>query len=230
MSMKYYDEEAYVKAYPLMEEIIPLYRGTDKSEILNYRYAYANFYLKDYVIAGYHFKKFTQIFQSSPRAEEALFMSAYCNYMNSPVYSLDQTNTYVAIDEFKRFRSMYPQSSLNDSAQGYIDELQAKLERKAYENAKLFYTTENYKAAVVALENLVKDYPSSSNEMEVYFLILESSYLLAINSVESKKEERIYNTIEAYYNFVDNFDDKRYVKEAEQMYQSILRHQEGLKK
>ena len=228
MATMYYEKGDYSKAFPLYEEIGPLFRGSDRSEEINYRYAYCNYHLKDYILAGYHFQRFYTVFPLSERSEDAMFMSAYCFYFNSPVYSLDQSNTYEALGEFKKFSNTYPTSELIDSALSLTNEMNDKLERKSFENAKLQYTMENYKSAVVALNNFLRDFPQSSYEQESTFLILESSYLLAINSVQKKKEERINNTIDAYYNFVDNFANEKYLKESEEMYDSILEERDNL--
>lgn len=227
-AVKYYAEEEYNKAFPLLEEILPLYRGSDKSEELNFYYAYCNYYLNDFILAGYHFQKFYNIFPLSERAEDAMFMSAYCYYLISPVYTLDQSNTYEAIEEFQKFGKNYPTSELSDSALVLMNNLLYKLEIKSYENAKLHFTTENYKAAIVAFDNFLKDYPNTEYDEEVNFYVLKSSFLLAKNSVNKKKEERINNTIDAYYNFVDNFDDEKYLKESENMYDQILKEREKL--
>ncbi len=227
---KLYEKGDYNKAYPLYDEIIPLYRGTKKSEMLNYRYAKCNYYLSDYILSGYLFQKFYNLFPTSEYAEEAMFLSAYCYYLTSPVFSLDQTNTIDGIDEFTRFRNTYPTSPLVDSAISLSNQLRAKLDKKAYENAKLYYRTENYKASIVALQNFLRDHPGTEYEKEVNFLILKSSYMLAMNSILKKKEERINNTIDAYYNFVDNFDDEKYLKESENMYDSILKERDKLLK
>lgn len=229
-AIKYYNEGNYNKSYPLLEEIIPLYRGTEKSEDLNYKYAYCNYYLSDFIMAGYLFQKFYNLFPASKNAEEAMFLSGYCYYLTSSVYSLDQTNTNESISEFNKFRNTYPTSSLVDSAISITNQLKGKLERKAYENARLYYTTENYKASVVALQNFLRDYPNTKYEKEANFLILKSSYLLAMNSIIKKKEERINDTIDAYYNFVDNFADEKYLKESEEMYDSILKERDKLLK
>ncbi|MEQ8323215.1 MAG: outer membrane protein assembly factor BamD [Vicingaceae bacterium] len=227
-AMKYYDEEDYNRAYPILEEIAPLFRGTERSEEINFRYAKCNYYLRDYILAGYHFQRFYSVFPLSDLAEEAMFLSAFCFYMNSPVYSLDQSNSYESIGEFKKFLNTYPASPLIDSAQNMVTEMNLKLEHKAFEIARLQFTTENYKASIVAFNNFLRDYPGTSYEKEANFLVLRSSYLLAMNSVQSKKEDRINDTIDAYYNFVDNFDDEKYLKESEIMYDSILKERQNL--
>lgn len=229
-AIKYYVEGNYNKSYPLLEEIIPLYRGTEKSEDLNFKYAYCNYYLSDFIMAGYLFQKFYNLFPASKYAEEAMFLSGYCYYLTSSVYSLDQANTNESISEFNKFRNTYPTSALVDSAISISNQLKGKLERKAYENARLYYTTENYKASVVALQNFLRDYPNTKYEKEANFFILKSSYLLAMNSIIKKKEERINDTIDAYYNFVDNFADEKYLKESEDMYDSILKERDKLLK
>ena len=105
-----------------------------------------------------------------------------------------------------------------------------KLERKAYEKARLYYKTENYKASVTALRNFMRDFPGSKYDEEASFIVLKSSYLLALNSIVKKKEDRINDTIDAYYNFVDNFDDESYLKESEKMYDLILKERDRLYK
>ena len=226
MAIKYYEKDDYLRAYPIFEEIIPLLRGTQKAEVAMYYYAYCNYYLADYYLAGYSFKKFYKTYPNSEHAEEALFMHAYCDYINSPVYSLDQTNTKNAIDELQLFINTYPTSARADTSTKLIEELRAKLERKSYENAKLYYKTEYYKSAIIALNNTLKDFPNTERAEEISFLILKSKYLLAINSVLSKKEERMDDVIDSYYTFVDQYSSSQYIKEAQSMYDRVIQEKE----
>ena len=110
-----------------------------------------------------------------------------------------------------------------------IDELRLKLEKKAFDNAKLYYLTENYKSATVALQNMLRDIPDSPHREEIEFLVVKSSYLLADNSIESKKEERLTNTIENYHKFVDKYKDSKYIKDAESYYVDALRELDKMK-
>jgi outer membrane protein assembly factor BamD len=217
-AIEYYEKDDYLRAYPIFEEIIPLLRGTDKAEVATYYYCYSNYYLSDYYLAGYHFKKFHKTYPTSTHAEEALFMTAYCSYINSPTYKLDQTNTKNAISDMQIFVNAYPKSTLVDSCNKLIDELRAKLELKSYNNAKLYFKTEYYKSAIIALNNTLKDFPNTDKVEEINYLILKSKFLLAINSVLSKKAERLEDVIESYYTFVDQFASSKYIKECESMY------------
>lgn len=225
-AMELYNEEDYSRALPLLEELVPLYRGTEKGKRIYYFYCYTEYNLGYRISAAYHFKQFSNTYPNSEESEDALFMAAYCNYLESPIPSLDQAPTYQALEELQIFANTYPKSPLLDSANNLVDELRAKLEAKAYLNASQYYKIRRYKAAIVALNNFQEEYPLSNYSEQVKLLILQSYYYLATNSVEEKKEERFDEGIEAYYDFIDNFAGGKYVNEAEDYYARLTRERE----
>lgn len=226
---EYYKDGQYNKALSLFDELGTLFRGSARSEEVQFYIADCHYQLKDYYFANYYYKNFSKTYPTSPRSEIASFRAAYCSYLNSPISSLDQTETTQAIDEFQNFLDRYPATSLKDSTNSMIDELRLKLERKAFDNAKLYYLTENYKSANIALENMKRDFPDSPHREEIEFLIVKSSYLLAMNSIESKKEARLNQTIENYHKFVDSYQNSKYIKKAEEYYADAVRELERMK-
>lgn len=220
-AVKYYEKKDYYHALQLFEELISVYRGTSKAEMSYYYYTYCTYYVDDFTMAAYHFNNFVQSYPSSSHAEEMQYMYAYCFYLDSPVSSLDQSSTIEAIDKFQIFTNKFPNSKKVDDANKRIDELRVKLEEKSFNNARLYYKTENYQAAVVAFNNMLKDYPSSIYKEEALFLSLKSSYLFANNSIEAKKPERLKAAMEEYYKLVDNFPQSRYLRDAEKIFESI---------
>src|SRR5690606_17164297 len=126
---------------PLFEELIAIYRGTEKAENLYYMYAFCDYHLQDYILAAHRFGQFVKTFPLSKKAEECQFMIGYCNYLNSPKFTLDQTQTIAAINEFQLFSNLYPKSTLVDSSNKIIDELIIKLEKKNFEIAKFYLKT-----------------------------------------------------------------------------------------
>jgi len=225
-AIEYYEGGEYEKASPLFEELIPLYRGTDKGQEIFFYYAYTSFYQGYLISAAYHFRKYSSTYPLSERAEEALFMSAYCNYLDSPVPTLDQTPTKLALEELQIFVNTYPQSDLVDSANVLVDELNLKLETKAFLNAKQYYKIRKYKAAITALENMLTDYPGSRYAEETKYLIVLSYYELAINSIDEKKLERFDEGIAAYIDFIDNFADGSFSNEAQITYAKMVKKRE----
>jgi len=225
-SVEYYENEEYAKSLPLLEELIPLYKGTEKGKKIYFYYCYTNYYLNYMIAAAYHFKRFANTYPHSEEAEDALFMSAFCNYLESPVPTLDQAPTRQALEELQTFANTYPKSPLLDSANKLVDELRAKIETKDYLNAFQYYKIKRYKAAIVALENFQEQYPLSSFSEEVKLLVIKSYYYLAVNSIEEKKGERFEDGINAYFDFIDNFADGKNVNEAEMYYARLVRERE----
>lgn len=217
-AIKYYEEEKYDKAMPLLEELIPMFRGTEKAEKVYYCYCYCNYQMDLLYAAAYHFKKFARTYPLSEHAQHMLFMHAYSNYQLSPISSLDATYTKKAINSFQYFINTYPEHELVDSSNTMMDKLRAKLEEKSYENSKQYYKIFEFKAAIIALNNTLIDFPETKHREEIMFLILKSNFLLAENSIEKKKLERINNTIEAYYTFVDSYKESKYLKEAQTIF------------
>lgn len=220
-AVKYYEKKDYYHALQLFEELVSIYRGTNKAEKSYYYYAYCTYYVDDYVTAAYHFSSFTQSYPSSEYAEEMQFMFAYCYYLDSPGPTLDQTSTLQAIEKFQLFINKYPSSSRVAEANKLIDELRLKLETKTFYNARSYFRTMNYKAAITAFENLRKDYPSGTFDEEAGFMILKSAFELARQSVPEKQDARYREAGEYYLQFIDKFPQSRYLREAEKIYGSI---------
>lgn len=227
-ALEYYAEEDYQRALPLFEELIAVTRGTSRSETVYYHYAYCYYGIRDFYLASFYFDTFAKTYPNSDKVEECTFMSAYCHYMNSPITSLDQSDTKRAIDKFQLFLEKYPETHRKDTCNALVGELVGKLETKAFENAALYHQIQQYKSAVVALNNVLKDYPNTEYKEEVLFMILESNYLLATRSVESKKHDRLKNTVKSYHNFVDSFPNSQKVGKAENIFENTVRELERI--
>ena len=217
-AIKYYNDNDYNRAMPLFQELSTVLKGTSKIEEVSFYYAYCNYSTGDNLLAAYLFKNYTINFPNSKHTEECAYMAAYCYYNEAPVYSLDATNTYRAIKALQSFTDTYPLSERISTCNNLIDDLRDRLSLKAFNNAKQYYKTSNFKSAIIALNNVLIDFPSFKNREEVHFLIVKSSYLLAINSISTKIRERLKETLEAYSHFEDNYPKSNYLKELETTY------------
>ena len=220
-AIEYYEEGDYYRALQLFEQLIPVYRGTNKAEKLYYYYAYAYYHEREYIMASYYFKRFSLNFPSSEFAEEASFMAAYCKYLDSPRYSLDQSVTREAIDAFQLFINRFPFGEKAQEANEYIDELRKKLERKSYNIASLYFKMEDYRAAIVSYNNLLEEYPDTEFKEDVLYKIVNAYYNYAMKSIEEKQQERFENAVKAYYDFVALYPESRYVADVEKMKERI---------
>jgi outer membrane protein assembly factor BamD len=227
-SVEYYEDGDCIRALALLEELIGLTRGTQRSEDVYYYYSKSQYCIKDYYLANYYFKSFSKTFSNSPRSQECLFLAAVCSYELSPEYSLDQMDTRNAKDEFQLFLDKYPTSPLRDSANHMMERLDKKLEIKSFEIAKLYHQTERYKAAVSALNQVLKDFPGTRFKEEILFLIVESNFKFAEASIESKKLERYRTTMESYITFVSAFPGSNFLDRAESYYKRSTKQVEKL--
>lgn len=220
-AIEYYEEGDYYRALQVFEQLIPVYRGTNKAEKLYYYYAYAYYHEREYIMASYYFKRFSINFPSSEFAEEASYMAAYCKYLDSPRYSLDQGVTREAIDEFQLFINRFPFGERVQDANDYITELRKKLERKSYNIASLYFKMEDYRAAIVSYNNLLKEYPDTEFKEDVLYKIVTAYYNYAMKSIKEKQKERFDNAVKAYYDFVALYPESQYVANVEKMKEKI---------
>ncbi len=210
-AFEYYNKKKYYRALDLFAQLVPHERGRSRGDEVLFYYAMTNFKLKDYVTAAYYFKNFAYSYPNSEFAEEALFMSAYCYYLMSPRWSLDQEMTNDAIVQFEMFLSKYPQSNLVDSVNHLIDRLRYKLQEKSYRNAKLYYDLEYYRSAAIALENSLKKYPDTPFKDEILYYIALSRYMFANNSVAEKQEQRYLDALDAIMTYKENMPHGEYI-------------------
>jgi outer membrane protein assembly factor BamD len=213
-ALTYYNKKEYSRALELFETLVQRYRGQAQAEDLYYYYAYANYNLKDYTSARYHFKTFADTYPSSLRAEECRFMAAYCYYLDSPIYSLDQENTNKAIEALQLFINLYPKSERVVEAGKLIQNLRDKLERKAYENAKLYLTIGDFQSAVMAFGNTLRDYPDTKYAEELEYLTIKAQYLYSKHSNEYKQEERYNLTLNFEQQFAEKYPTSTYMRDA----------------
>jgi outer membrane protein assembly factor BamD len=100
VATKLYDKGKYLKAITLFEQIAPAYKGKPKADELFYMFAQSYYKSKQYYLSGYQFENFASSFPKSDKVEEATFLGAKSFSMLSPRYSLDQTDTDKALDNF----------------------------------------------------------------------------------------------------------------------------------
>ena len=217
MARKFYYEGAYYKAQPLLEELISVYRGSDKAEEVYYFYAYCDYHLQDFTVASYHFKNFTTSFPGSQKAEEMDFMYAYCLYLESPRYALDQGSTQRALEGLQLYINKYPRSPRIAECNRMMDVLRSKLERKAYESAMLFYRMEDYRASATMLRRTLLEYPDIDEREQLVYLICKSNFLLAENSIKEKQQERYEECLKTYTELKEDFPQSKYLREAANM-------------
>lgn len=223
-AVAYYEQGDYGRADLLFDKIYPYYRGASEAEKIKYYSAFCDFYQGFYEAASYEFQQFYQVFGRSDYAEEAQFMEAYSLYLTSPNYEVDQSSSEQAVVTMQTFLNRYPVTKYYQQANDIIDELQVRFETKAYEKAKLYYrltTGLSYRsyleAALVTFKAFKADYPDSKYNEELLYLSVETSYNLAVNSIETKQPERFEQSLALFKEFKQKYPSSGYMARAEKL-------------
>ena len=113
---------------------------------------------EEYILAAYQFSKLIKSMPSSEFLPDAQFMLSDCYYELSPDYTLDQQYTKKAIEEFQVFIDFYPLNARAADAESKIKELNDKLARKEYEDARLYDKMDYYLAAFKYYDSVMEVY------------------------------------------------------------------------
>ena len=236
MATKMYEAKKYNKALTLFEKIIPLYGGKPQMERIKFMVAQSNFNTKNYDLAGYYFNRFTLNYPNSSKKEEAAYLSAYSYKLASPVFSLDPIDTNKALNSFQSFIDTYPDSKRIAEANKHYKEIRYKLQKKAFEIAKVYYTTaeydpaRNYTAAIQAFDNMLEDYLGSEFKEEALYYRLKAAHDLALKSTTRKKEQRLKDAVKAYQKLKRNFPKSKYLEDSNKMLATLEKEQKQLLK
>lgn len=227
MAERLYEEGSYKKANRILEQVAPSFVGKPQGERVMFFLADSYFKIGDYNFAGYQFERFLKSYPKSDKAVEAGFLGAKSYYLLSPRYSLDQSDTDKALSKLQLFINAYPDSEFLAEANAMARELTTKKEKKAFEIARQFvklgkyYTLDYNISAIAALDNFISDHPGSVFREEAYFLKLQSSTNLALNSTFSKKKQRLQDAAAAYNAFMRYYAESQYADDARELYQDI---------
>ena len=217
-ALDYYEKGDYFRAGALFTQIEAIVRGLPEGEQVQFKLAYCNFYDRSYLLSAHYFETFFKIYGRSEMVEEAEYMYAYSLYASSPIYNLDQSSSYQAIEAMQNFLNKYLKTEFRERGTEVIDEMQQKLEKKAYESAKQYHKLRIYTAALTAFENFRKDFPDSKFNEEIAFLKVETQFHFAEKSLSRKQKER-YALVKVFYeNFIDTYPSSKYLKTAEKYY------------
>ncbi|MCQ2184347.1 MAG: outer membrane protein assembly factor BamD [Bacteroidales bacterium] len=213
-----YNNKKYNKAAQMFESLSMLTKGTERDDTVLYYWGASNYNNKDYYTAETNFEQLINNYPRSGFAEEGRFLRIDCLFRQTLRYELDQTPTNRALGEIADYLREFPQTRYLATCKKMVDDLTGRLDRKAYEAAKLYYSIEDYLAAHVALKNVLKDNADNRFREEILYYTAMSSYKYAFNSVQSKQHERYLVFVDDYLNFVGELPESGYRPELEVLY------------
>ncbi len=230
-----YARGKYLQAATVLEDVITMFKGTDKAEESLFLLSMCQFYDQNYETAAQYFKKYFKTYPKGLYAESACYYIGESLYYSTPEPRLDQSETVSAIAAYQEFLDIYGSSDIKDKAQSRLVQLQDKLVRKEFLSAQLYYNLgpyfgncldggNNYEACIITAQNALKDYPYCSNREDFALLIMKSKYHLAKQSIEAKQEDRYRDAEDECYGFINEYPDSKDRKLAEEYIKDCRKH------
>ena len=210
---EYYQNGEFRRANSLIEQIIPSYRGKPQGERLVFFFANSYFEIKTYYSAAIQFENFIKSYPNSQRVQEAYFMEAKSYFMLSPIYTLDQEDTFTGIDKLQLFINRFPNSEYVTEALELMEQLQNKIEKKEFEVSKQYFTIRDYNSAIKSFDNFIADNPGTNFREEALYYRWLAQYEIAINSIESRINERITELERSFNNFLRYYPETIFIED-----------------
>lgn len=219
----YFNQGKYSRSAQLFESLSAVTNGTERDDTVQFYWGLSNYRFKDYYTAETNFSSFIASHPFSPFAQDAQYYRIDCMYRETLRYELDQKPTNLAISAISQYLNDYPETPYRPICTNMLTELNGRLDRKAYENARLYYKMEDYRAASVALKNVLKDDSENIYREDILYYIAMSSYKFASMSVPEKQRERYMAFVDDYLNFVGEYEQSDYRRELDGLYRRAQR-------
>ncbi len=188
--LKAFQEEDYWRALDIFQLIVSGAPDHPLHEQALFYTALCHFHLKSYYSALDYLFRFLHTYPSSALREQARYYIARAYYAITLPPELDQTLTYRAMEVIRLFLREYPHSQYAPECQQMLRDLEARLATKAYLNAMVYYKIGKYRAAVIALENTLKEYPLHPKRAELAYYLVRAAVEYARQSIPEKQKER----------------------------------------
>jgi outer membrane protein assembly factor BamD len=181
-----FDRGKYYKAQLEFENLIYTYPGNTVIDTAQFYLSMSYYKREEYGLAAGEFGRLLTAYPSSEFTDDSQYYIAMCHYEMSPKYSLDQSETYRAIDEFNRLLSNYPMSSFVKDSRERIMELEDKLAEKSFKAGELYLKMGNFKSALTYFSFVRDNYPATDWAIRAFFYSGEAQ--LKMENYEEAKD------------------------------------------
>lgn len=214
-----FEARKYSKAAEMFESLTALTSGLPQDDTVQFYWGLSNYRYGDYITAESNLQQFITTYPNAPFSKEAQFLRLDCLYRSTYRYELDQKPTYTALAAINNFLVDNPDSEYEPRIKEMRDELNGRLELKAYKSAHLYYHMEDYIAAHAALKSVLKDNADNRYREDILYYTAMSAYKYADRSIPQKQRERFLTFVDDYLNIVSEYPETKYKKELDGLYE-----------
>jgi outer membrane protein assembly factor BamD len=117
---------------------------------------------------------FVTLYSDHPRAPYAQTQAGVCSLRQAAHPNRDQTQTIVAINDFKEVARRYPASPYVRAAADRLRAAERRLAEHELAVGRFYFKRKSYLAAIERLRGVLKKYPEFAGKERVYFYLGES--------------------------------------------------------
>ncbi len=157
-AIEIFEKKEYSKAKVQFQILTLNYMGTLIADKSQYFLAESHFGLKEYIIAASEYEKLVRNYPRSEFVDDAQYKLGLCFYELSPIYSLDQKYTIMALNELQKFLEEYPGSNLKSEGEKILAKCRAKLAKKDFRNAEQYRKSSFFSAAIIYYDEVLDNF------------------------------------------------------------------------
>lgn len=156
-----YERRRYLQAVESFQRIVSNFPGHARVAEAQYYLAESYFGMQEFVNAAFEYERLVDTYPSSKWRDDAQFKVGESYFEQSRRAELDQSETYEALNAYRRFIDDNPGSPLVATARERIETGRSRLAKKQYLAARLYQRQGHLKAARLSYEQMINAYPES---------------------------------------------------------------------
>jgi outer membrane protein assembly factor BamD len=199
-----YAEQHYIKAAGIFKKILDEFPDSKVRPLSLMALARSQYQNSDYEEAEFHFEQFIEQYPANQQTAKAYYFKAMCSFEQMESYKNDQTNTYLALEDFEKVINTFPDGKYVKLARQKKVICRRQLARNILYIGRYYFGVGAYQSVITRMDELLGNYPKQKFLDEAIFLLGES-YLK-----EGNKEKAYF----AFKNLVQKFPNSIYKADA----------------
>ena len=204
---KAFEKKKYGEAVDAFKKIKIEFPESNKLSIVRLRTGESYYLDEKYDEAIAEYKEFLDYHAAHKARDLARYRIGICIYKQMLTPDRDQTKTRDALKQFKELVRDMPDSRYVEKSSARIKDCTDRLAKSEYYIGNFYYRTKHYKAAVLRLSKLLKDYPDQKIEPMAISLLAESYW----------KGEELERALKTYKELLLRYPKSSYAKHADSM-------------
>jgi outer membrane protein assembly factor BamD len=157
-----YQRKQYEKAGEAFQNLKDRFPYNPYAIVAELKLADSHFLNKEYLLAATAYKEFEKLHPANEIIPYVIFQLAMCYFKQMPTIDRDQSNAFLAVQEFERLIKNYPQSEYVSQAEVNLIKAKKNLAAHEFYIGEFYFNQKKYEAALGRFEGILRDFPDSA--------------------------------------------------------------------